>query len=448
MTTSRSPLQFYPSNVSIVNDLRQLCGQHFGITTSQIVQMTQLKHAPRMHTLTARFPDYHKILLGEHAEMQYHLSGYGVYREEALVRLLGEAIERYALITAASKFRTRIFKASYNDLKSKSGVLPWDLIDVFSESDYAKMKDKIIFRPIGPDDEISWLWCPSLFAPEREICVPAQCLFTGLKLRDEIPFITSFSKGCASHTDPKVALRSAILEAVEADALMIRWYTDAKPRRVSIDDPVLDDLIGKIFRDMDVEIIPYEFTVEGSPGHVFAVAILSHGTERPTVLLGTGAGLNPGATLYRSLVEAVAIFYIAYNGPALQPEDYLSDIDAESHINLDSNVAYWASPKDGDLKRGIMRDMSEGYVDLSTLPNHQSTADHELSYTLSCLENVSEYAVQLDITPAELNDTDWSVSRVLIPELAQVSLPSFPYNNHPRLKQFGGVSNPYPHPSP
>ena len=104
---------------------------------------------------------------------------------------------------------------------------------------------------------------------------------------------------------------------------MIRWYTLTKSRRVILDDPILRDMIAEIFSDLDVEIVPYEYTMPGMPGHSFGVAILSKGTERPTVLLGTGAGLNPGATLYRTLIEAVAIFYMGYNGPALQPRDYL-----------------------------------------------------------------------------------------------------------------------------
>src|SRR5262249_38304369 len=147
------------------------------------------------------------------------------------------------------------------------------------------------------------------------------CLFTGAQFEGEIPFVSSFSKGCASHTVPKLALRTALLEAIEADALMIRWYTCRKSRRIILDDPILSDMIADIFGDLDVEIVPYEYTIPGMPGHIFAVAVLSKGTERPTVLLGTGAGLNPAATLYRTLIEAAAIFYIGYNGPALAPRD-------------------------------------------------------------------------------------------------------------------------------
>ena len=369
-------------------------------------------------------------------------------REEALIRLLGEAIERYALIAAAARVKKKLFKASYNELKSDPNVVPWELIDVFSKDDYERMRGKIIFRSITPDDRLSWMWCPSLFTPGREICIPAQCLFTGLRFDDEIPFVTAFSKGCASHTSPKLALRTALLEAVEADALMIRWYALTKSRRVILDDPILKDMIAQIFGDLAVELISYEYTIPGSPGHVFAVAVLSKGNDRPTVLLGTGAGLNPSAVLYRTLIEAVAIYYIAYNGPVLQPRDYLAGVDVDSHTNLDSNVAYWAGTDDRDAKRATMRDMVEGEVRISALSNRQSTPDDDLTYILGRLRTISDYAIRLDITPPELGHTDWSVARVFVPELVQVSLPSFPYSGHPRLLQFGGVRNRLPHPAP
>ena len=326
--------------------------------------------------------------------------------------------------------------------------MPWELIDVFSKDDYERMRGKIIFRSITPDDRLSWMWCPSLFTPGREICIPAQCLFTGLRFDDEIPFVTAFSKGCASHTSPKLALRTALLEAVEADALMIRWYTLTKSRRVIVDDPILKDMIAQIFGDLAVELISYEYTIPGSPGHVFAVAVLRKGNDRPTVLLGTGAGLNPSAVLYRTLIEAVAIYYIAYNGPVLQPRDYLAGVDVDSHTNLDSNVAYWAGTDDRDAKRATVRDMVEGEVRISALSNRQSTPDDDLNYILGRLRTISDYAIRLDITPPELGHTDWSVARVFVPELVQVSLPSFPYSGHPRLLQFGGVRNRLPHPAP
>jgi thiazole/oxazole-forming peptide maturase SagD family component len=441
-------MKFYPSSVDVITDFRRLCAHHCGIAESQIVQVTQLRHAPRMQTMTARLPNYHKLLLGEHAEIQYHLAGYGVYREESLIRLLGEAIERYALVTAAASLKKKLFKASYNEIKSDPHVIPWDLIRIFSDQDYERMRGKMIFRSLTPDDKISWMWCPSLFAQGRDICIPAQCLFTGLQMADEIPFVSSLSKGCASHTVPELALRTALLEAVEADALMIRWYTGMKARRIILDDPVLLDMLAEIFGELDVEIVPYEYTLPDMPGHAFGVAVLSRGNERPVVLLGSGAGLNPASTLYRTVIEAGAIYYMAYNGPALQPREYLGAVSQHDHTNLDSNVAYWASPDGADAKRAVMRNMAEGEVKLSTLADYQSSTDEELAYIVGRLKKVSNYAVHLDITPPELHDSSWSVARVFVPELVQVSLPSFPYSAHPRLREFGGIRNQLPHPSP
>ena len=183
-------LRFYPSSVHVVNQFRRLCGQHVGITESQIVQVAQAKHAPRVQTMTARMPNYHKILLGGHTEIQYHLAGYGVYREEALVRLLGEAIERYALFAAAATVKKRLFKASYNDLKSESDVMPWELINIFTQKDYEKMRGKLIFRRITPDDQISWMWCPSLFNPPAYLHTsPVSVYRRAVRQRNSIHYI-------------------------------------------------------------------------------------------------------------------------------------------------------------------------------------------------------------------------------------------------------------------
>ena len=63
-----------------------------------------------------------------------------------------------------------------------------------------------------------------------------------------------------------------------------------------------------------------------------------------------------------------------------------------------------------------MRDMVEGEVRLSTLANYESTIDKELEYIIGELQSISSYAVHVDITPPELEETNWSVARVFIPE--------------------------------
>jgi hypothetical protein len=54
----------------------------------------------------------------------------------------------------------------------------------------------------------------------------------------------------------------------------------------------------------------------------------------------------------------------------------------------------------------------------------------------------------IDITPAELSETRWKVMRVFVPELVSMSLPGVPPRNHPRIRDYGGVTNDRPHPLP
>ena len=67
---------------------------------------------------------------------------------------------------------------------------------------------------------------------------------------------------------------------------------------------------------------------------------------------------------------------------------------------------------------------------------------------LSRLKKISKYAVYLDITPPEVIGTGLQVMRVFIPELVQLSYPGFPYSRHPRVLEFGGITNAFPHPMP
>ena len=78
----------------------------------------------------------------------------------------------------------------------------------------------------------------------------------------------------------------------------------------------------------------------------------------------------------------------------------------------------------------------------------KTTFDEELSDILSKLKKKSTYGVYLDITPPEVRDKGWKIVRTFFPELVQMCLPSFPYSNHPRIKEFGGVKNDLPHPVP
>lgn len=445
-------IKYYPSHKNVLNKYNSLCGHQTGIMDSIIVMQANSVIAQNINTCTSMLPDYHKILLGDNAEVNYHLSGYGIYRDEAIIRLLGEGVERYALFTANLYFEEKLKYASYNQLKEKypNNVIPFEYVKIYSDEDCNKLNSIGILENITEDDILSWVLLPSLFDREKEYYVPAQNFFLSHIIRREKKekvFIGGFSKGSASHKNIKLALKSAITEIVECDACMIKWYTESKVKEVVIDDDVVNETINTILRDIDYKIRVFDYTIDKKLGYVFTVMLINKSEKSPYIVVGASSGLNPKKVIYRAFMEALAILTLNINGPLSMPADYLETKYQKTYLNLDSNVNYWASLDDKDKKLKFINSKVTEKIELRKYKNLEENTD--LEYLFNGLYNISKYAVYLDITPTEIADKDLHVMRVYVPELVQMSMPAFPYSKHPRIIKNGGISNnEFPHPLP
>ena len=445
-------IKYYPSHKNVLNKYNSICGHQTGIMDSIIVMQANSVIAQNINTCTSMLPDYHKILLGDNSEVNYHLSGYGIYRDEAIIRLLGEGVERYALFTANLYFEEKLKYASYNQLKEKypNNVIPFAYVKIYSDEDCNKLNSLGILENITEDDILSWVLLPSLFDREKEYYVPAQNFFLSHIIRREKKekvFIGGFSKGSASHKNIKLALKSAITEIVECDACMIKWYTESKVKEVVIDDDVLNETINTILRDIDYKIRVFDYTIDKKLGYVFTVMLINKNEKSPYIVVGASSGLNPKKVIYRAFMEALAILTLNINGPLSMPADYLETKYQKTYLNLDSNVNYWASLDDKDKKLKFINSKVTEKIELKKYKNLEENTD--LEYLFNGLYNISKYAVYLDITPTEIADKDLHVMRVYVPELVQMSMPAFPYSKHPRIIKNGGISNnEFPHPLP
>ena len=445
-------IKYYPSHKNVLNKYNSICGHQTGIMDSIIVMQANSVIAQNINTCTSMLPDYHKILLGDNAEVNYHLSGYGIYRDEAIIRLLGEGVERYALFTANLYFEEKLKYASYNQLKEKypNNVIPFEYVKIYSDEDCNKLNSLGILENITEDDILSWVLLPSLFDREKEYYVPAQNFFLSHIIRREKKekvFIGGFSKGSASHKNIKLALKSAITEIIECDACMIKWYTESKVKEVVIDDDVLNETINTILSDIDYKIRVFDYTIDKKLGYVFTVMLINKNEKSPYIVVGASSGLNPKKVIYRAFMEALAILTLNINGPLSMPADYLETKYQKTYLNLDSNVNYWASLDDKDKKLKFINSKVTEKIELKKYKNLEENTD--LEYLFNGLYNISKYAVYLDITPTEIADKDLHVMRVYVPELVQMSMPAFPYSKHPRIIKNGGISNnEFPHPLP
>ena len=447
-------IKYYPSHKNILNKYNDICGHQTGILDSLIIMQANSVIAENINTCTAMLPNYHKILLGDNAEVNYHLSGYGIYRDEAIIRLLGEGIERYALFTSNLYFEEKLKYTSYNKLKEKypDNVIPFEYIKIYSDDDCQKLNSLGILENINEDDVLSWVLLPSLFDREKEYYIPAQNFFLSHIIRrdkEEKIFISGFSKGSASHKNIALALKSAITEIIECDACMIKWYTDSKVKEVIIDDDILNEAMNIILKDINYTIRVFDYTVDNNLGYVFSVMLINNTEKSPYIVMGASSGLNPRKVIYRAFMEALAILTLNINGPLSMPEDYLETVSEKNYLNLDSNVNYWGNLENKDKKLNFINSKIKDKVQLKKYKNLENDTDNDLEYLLKGIYNISKYAVYLDITPAEIYNKDLHVMRVYIPELVQMSMPAFPYSKHPRIIKNGGISNSeFPHPLP
>ncbi len=458
MTRFRAPtLSHYPQGTYLVEDvLKRVCGEQGGITQSLLVSPVRYSEDLAIKSIVAQMPGYHRVLRDPHLEMQYHLSGYGVFYEEALIRLAGEAIERYSLMVAQNTLADQIRYATYREMAREGRVLPLELLRLFSDADYERL-GRGHFRGmqrLEPDDVVGWLRCGSLFDPSQDIWAPAQMLLVGYRLsRDhrEVPFTPAFSTGTAAHVSVARALQNALLEAIEIDALMLHWYTDLRAPVVEVDDTAIASLTPDLFgAHCRHEVLALNIRVlEEVEAHALAVALIHKQRERPYIVLGAQGHLDPRRGVYRGLMETIAIAFLGIYGPLFMPEEYLVSTQGSVFTDLDRNVGYFADPADADTKRAVLDRMCGGHQALSTLPNFETgDAEHDTARLIRQLAAVSEYGLFLDVTPPETRPLGWHVVRTFLPELVTMCVPGVPYSHHPRMQRYGGITNEYPHPLP
>ncbi|MPQ43787.1 YcaO-like family protein [Clostridium tarantellae] len=451
-------MKFYPSFNNIFNDFKSLAGNQSGILEASAMPLVNFNGEVKLKSITGNMPKYHKTLLSQDMDIQYHIIGYGSHYEEALIKYTGESIERYSTIVAPELVKDKIVFSSYKELSKKGKVLPLEYLNVFTENQrqYAKELHAIISeKEVNEDDIIGWIKCPSLFKKNEEIWVPAKMMFVGYKENkelNEVNFIPSFSTGTASHKSLKKALINSLVEYIQIDAFMLTWYTKIKCKRVKIDNELVNNLLEEVNlgKDSSYEIIPIYMTLDEIPLPNFGVILKRKDKGMPYITFGVQGGLDPVHSLTRGIMEAASIAYGPYFSTVYNPDGlkHVMNEDAK-FLDLDSNVLFYAAPNKHEEKDNIMEEIIEGEILLSSIENYKDkNIDEQISFLLKHLSKVSEYGVYLDITPPETRNNGWYVTRVLLPEILEMCIPEFPFANHPRMKKYGGVKNGYPHPMP
>lgn len=453
-------LKFYPSFHNIMNTYSGIAGNQTGIIKATALPLVDIEDGVNIRSITGTMPDYHnRIFKNSTVNIAYHVVGYGEFFEESLIRYTGESVERYSGMMSSHIYKDNIRLASYRELIEEGGeVMPLEYMDVFSDiqmKKYSKAIGDIPEERVTENDLIGWIKCPSLFDKNRMIWTPAKMLFTGYEcqyLKGERSFIQSFSTGTASHKTFKKALLNALVEYAQIDAFILTWYTERKCPEVEFDIPVVNEIIERMGFD-DKANFTYKSLYMSLPDMdlpVIGTFIYRKDEKVPFMLFGIQADYDIKNAAVRSLMEGAAISYSSFFSLVFDTDAARAAMGSNvNFLDLDGNVMYYGLPHDREIKMKAMNDLCEGTIKLSQIETIEDlSVDGQLKSMMKYMKEKSEYGVFLDITPPELKEKGWHTARVLIPEILEMCLPELPFANHPRMKEYGGVTNDNPHPMP
>ncbi len=146
--------------------------------------------------------------------------------EEAEVRALGEAVERFCMLHAPPDFIAR-------GVDHAHVVLPRaQLAELLFRQEE---RDTPGFRHPPYDAHGTRAWSTAVaWMGHNRVLIPTSLIGRGG--RDDTPLVDATSNGYAAHTDRLTAETSAVLEVVERDALLLCWYLGCPAPAIALQD--------------------------------------------------------------------------------------------------------------------------------------------------------------------------------------------------------------------
>lgn len=154
----------------------------------------------------------------------------GLTRSRALIRAVGECIERYS--SAFYNERDLVFDTSENLSANRIEHYSHSLFYPFSEQQYNSREFR--FKRIESGTEIHWVSATD-FSLSTKVFVPASCVFLPYRFEKEPISHDPISTGLAAGISIDDCIEKGVAEIVERDALMIAWKSSLTPTRINID---------------------------------------------------------------------------------------------------------------------------------------------------------------------------------------------------------------------
>lgn len=416
------------------------------------------RHGPRFVIAGAELTGVH-VLRGQPRPTgvaPYHIGGGGIVPDEALIRSLGESVERYSqFVSGVSRFRDIVI-ATYPEVAHRGGrALAPDRFGLFSERQYSRTD--FPFQPYSADMPLGWVRAFSLIDDEP-VWVPAQMTLVGYLARSDqgekriSPAVTT---GSAAHTKPELALRNALLELVQIDSAIGHWYSAQTASEILYDERTapIQRLIASQFPTRGPVIKFFWLPNADLPGTAVACTLNERNGQVPAVCVGLGIDLNLVKAMYKALLEAVGVFGLSkYTLLDLSSDSLLQAwtdvrLDPKRIYDLDSNVAYYALPENAAFIEAKFSNR-KGVRARDLPPDSCLDPREEVCLLIEGFQRTNKELVFLDLTTSDIRELGFTCVRVWSPDTLNIPLPSAPPLQHSRFTAYGGAKHETPHPYP
>jgi thiazole/oxazole-forming peptide maturase SagD family component len=404
---------------------------------------------PRFAVAGGELSGVHR-LLGKAEAGAYHIGGVGLTRAEALIRALGESVERYCQLVSVASGTVPVRVATIAAARETGPLIDPCSLPLFTPDQYAR--PGFPFEPADPDGRYGWVRLARL--PDGPtVQVPAQLVLVGYsphRGHGEPWLAPAVTTGTATHRTEGAATRGALLELIQIDAAMGHWYGPAAAPRI-VPGERMRPLRRLLERHLGGTVHARFHTLSRPdlPAHVVACLLEQPAGRLPVVVAGMGCDTRLGDACYRALLEGIGVLQLArvvMANAALDPAPPAAPAE-DSIYDLDSNVAFYATGGGADtLARAfpVADTVAEG--DLA--PDWAGPAPAAARRLTDHLLAAGIRLYQRDLTTVDTAHLGLVTARVWSPDLLPLAMPSAPQLAHPRFGAYGGGAHERPHPYP
>lgn len=350
-----------------------------------------------------------------------YAGGTDLDKESALLKSLGEALERYCLGNKQQKD----FFYPYKDIKERA-------INIFELCDY-KQEQQLNNNLYTENDIFSWCHGYNVFN-FKKCFIPSQLVYVPYHNPNEKMLREPISTGAALSTSLGGSIYRGICEVIERDAFMISYLNQTKNNLVDLKRSGFElKELYEISRNYKLEPIVIDITSNLKIPTMISI-IIDRTNLGPAISVGLSADLDPKKAAIKSLKEA------------FHSRPWIRKLIIQKNKNTDINTfegraMYWSKTEMiSKLNFLIKGEKIPLKNEIKTL-----TMREKLNKIESIFNENNIYTYFVDLTTPEVKNHGFFVSKVIIPKLVPLYLnEKFKNIKYTRIKQ--EKINQIPHP--